>query len=226
MKFPTFCFYLSFSFFTFHFSLSAFAQVNDFALWENIYLEKPVNKNTAIHLNHEGRINENASQFYYTYADVGLTYKINKHFNATLDYVFIEKQLNTKFWSARHQFYGDIGFKKNIKSWRFYLRTMVQSQVQDIFSSETGKIPSYYFRNKMTVKYNLGRYCPYLAGELYNKLSLPIIENPDKFRCFAGCFYELDKSNEIELYYLLEKQINVNNPNTNFVAGIGFAHLF
>ena len=202
------------------------AQMNDFALWENISFEKLINSKTTIHLNHEGRINENASHFYYAYADAGLTYKINKHFNASLDYVFVEKQLYNEFWSTRHQFYGDIIYKKTIKSFRFYVRSMIQGQVQDIYSSETGKIPGYYFRNKITLKYDLRRYTPYVALESYNKVNLPGIEITDRFRYFAGCFYELDISNELELYYLLERHININNPKTNYILGIGFGHLF
>src|SRR4051812_12674451 len=71
------------------------AQVKDAAVWENIYVEKSLTAKWNIHLNHEGRINQNVTQFYYGYADVGITYKWNKHVHLMADYVFLEKRLKT-----------------------------------------------------------------------------------------------------------------------------------
>lgn len=206
----------------------SFAQENDFAIWENIYLEKILPHKTTIHLNHEGRIKENASQFNYAYADVGITKKINKYFHFSFDYVFMEKALNTSFWSTRHQLYADVVYKYNRKSFRYYLRSMLQAQTQDIYSSESGSIPSYYLRNKIIVKYCLRRYTPYMATEFYYNLNSnsKLGKQFDRARYFAGCFYELDKANEVEIYYLFENHFNVNHSDNNYILGLGFSHTF
>jgi hypothetical protein len=211
------------------------AQQQDAALWENIYLEKPITPRVCIHLNHQGRITENITQFHYAYADFGVTYRFNKNFHATVDYVFVEKYLNKSGYSNRHQFYIALTYKQKINSFVFYYRHMFQEQVQDIYSSDIGRIPVFFSRSKITLKYKLDRFTPYIASELYVKiletpkaghLSEPYGAHPNRVRYFAGSFYRLNKLNELEFYYLIEKHFNENNPLTNYVIGIGFAHTF
>lgn len=213
------------------------AQNRDAALWENIYLEKKITPRIKIHLNHEGRITNNITQFYYGYADMGVTYRLNKNFHVCLDYVFLEKYLDKSGASYRHQFYIAPTYKRKVNNFTFSLREMLQAQVQDIYSSETGSIPVWFLRNKLTVKYDIKRFTPYVASELYVKLSEPNPINPEKVkqpagiqpnrvRYFAGCFYELNKVNYVEVYYLIENFFNMYYPRTNFVIGIGYAHEF
>jgi hypothetical protein len=206
------------------------AQVNDAALWENIYLEKNIRPKLLIHLNHEGRITNNITQFHFAYADLGITYKFNKSFHVSLDYVIIEKKLINKnqmeVLSTGHQFYVALTYKKKIKPFVFSFREILQAQYQDVYSSDKGKVPGTYARSKITVKYDLNRFTPYIAGEIYYKLYNPRIYQANRYRCFAGIFYQLNKINELELYYLFEKHFNENNPKTNYVIGVGFSHFF
>ncbi|MGZ4034895.1 MAG: DUF2490 domain-containing protein [Bacteroidia bacterium] len=209
---------------------------NDAALWENIYLEKNLTPRIILHFNHEGRITENITQFHYGYGDLGITYKFGKSFHATIDYVYVGKYLDKSGFSNRHQFYIAGTYKKKItKSLVFSFREMFQEQVQDIYSSEIGRLPVYFSRSKATFKYKLNRFTPYIASELYVKLlepartghlSAPYGPHANRVRYFAGIFYELNRVNEVELYYLIEKHFNEYNPQTNYVIGVGFAHTF
>ena len=212
--------------------LDSFAQENDAQLWINVYLEKKLTHNLAIHLNEETRINENVSQIGFTYGDFGLTYKVTGFMNATAAYVLIEKyyinnsRLNDYF-STRHQFYFNLTFKKDFGPLKVHLREQVQSQVKDIYSSDNGYIPDYYLRNKLTLKYDLTRrLTPYVAFEVYYQLSNIYGNEIDRTRLFGGFFYKLSRQNELELYHMYQQQYNVNNPHADFVTGIGFAHYF
>jgi hypothetical protein len=207
---------------------------NDAGLWENIYLEKKFTSKWNVHLNHEGRMNQNITNFYYAYADVGITYKFTKHIKVMADYVWLEKiPQKSSFWSIRHQGYAAIVFKQKIGSFAISDRTMAQVQYSDVYSSEKGMLPDYRLRNKLTVKYNNNsRYTYYIAAEIYYKVNsyykvnLPQGEQVDRMRYFAGTFYEINKMNKVELYYLYENNFNINKPTNNFVIGIGFAHYF
>ncbi len=207
-----------------------YAQINDAALWENIYLEKNICPKINIHLNHEGRITNNITQFHFVYADLGLTYKVNKSFHVSLDYVLIEKKSVNKnseeIFTTGHQYYVALTYKKKIKPFTFSFRQILQGQFENVYSSDKGKVPSNYSRSKITIKYNLNRFTPYVASEIYYKLYNPRIYQANRYRCFAGTFFQLNKVNEVEVYYLLEKHFNENNPKTNYVIGLGFAHFF
>ena len=209
------------------------AQINDAGTWQNIYLEKLITRQWNIHFNYESRINQNFSNYHYAYGDFGITYKLNKHIHLMGDYVFIEKKDKNGFWNISHQAYVAVTFKQKFGHFAFSYRIMPQIQYVQMYSSENGMVPDYELRNKMTIKYNnASRYTYYVACELYYRISgyyktkKPEGMDFDRVRYFAGVFYKLDKVNEVELYYLIEKHFDMLNPITNFVIGVGYAHTF
>jgi len=211
------------------FGLGAIAQVNDAQLWENINLEKNINPRLILRLNHEGRITENITRPSYYYLDWGANYKISKHFRSSIAYVLAQKRLPDDRWSFRHQVYADIVYRKKIKNFILNDRQMFLWQVKDFDVSSTGRFPEYYLRNKITVKYDrFFKIAPYIAGEIYYK-----VNNYDyvqygfnRIRYFMGCFFKKTEANEFEAYYLIERHFNVNNPQYNWIIGLGYTHTF
>jgi hypothetical protein len=217
-------------------NFSSFAQdrpVHDAQIWENISVSKDIFRNYNLHFNHEGRITNNASLFYYAYGDFGLTRILNKHFRITLDYVLVWKQTFTRT-SWRHQWYVAGTFKqKFLKRFQIDVRSMYQKQYQDIYSSDLGRYPDDYLRNKITLKYAFEhypfyRFSPYLATESYYHLNNNNDYGPefDRMRYFAGVYYSFSKQQALEFYYLIEKNFNINSPSVNFVTGIGYSFDF
>lgn len=209
------------------------SQVNDAGYRQNICLERRITQQWDFHFNYQARINQNITNFYLTYGDFGLRYKLNKHIHLRADYVFAIRKDKDKIWNIRHQAYVALTLKQKIGHFTFSDRIRYQVQYQRVYSSEFGTIPDYRLRNKGTAKYNNNsRYTYYVACEVYYKLNdyykakMPEGHQFDRVRYFAGLFYQLNKVNEIELYYLVEKHFNVNNPTTNFVIGVGYSHIF
>ncbi|MGZ4033968.1 MAG: DUF2490 domain-containing protein [Bacteroidia bacterium] len=219
----------------------SFAQVNDAQLWQNINVEKNLTQRILVRVNEEGRVTENFTRPSFIYLDFGATYKLNKHLHITLAYVWVEKRLVTEFWSTRHQGYLDFTFRKKIHQFQINYRLMFLGQVKDYYTSQNGKLIDYYFRNKLTIKYEKNfRYVPYIASELYYWINKPDISNRygfNRVRYFAGIFYHPNLINEFEAYYLIEQQFNTNNspegnsysnlnPPHNWVVGLGYTHTF
>ena len=211
------------------FPMMLLAQTNDAQLWENIYIETDITQKFYAHFNHEGRITNNISQFNYGYGDIGLSYKLFKKDHLSLDYVFVIKNYENGKVSYRHQYYAANTFKKKINPFTLYWRIMYQVEYDDVNSTENGKNGDYYIRNKLTIKWKTpGRYIPYIASELYYNADndRKFGQQFDRLRTYAGCFYELNKIDMLEAYYLLEKHFQVNDPATNWVIGLGYDHLF
>lgn len=208
-------------------SCKLFAQNDDAQFWENIYLEKNLTQRWALHVNEEGRLTNNFTSPNYIYADFGLTYKVNKHIHCTAAYVPIAKKLPTGFVSFRHQMYIDAVFKFKFHHFTIYDRQMFQNQYNDILHSSDWNIPSYYIRNKVTVKYKTkSRVTPYMAEELYFEWdnSKKNSNQIDRIRYFAGLFYRLNGINELEAYYLIEPHFHSRQAYTNWIIGLGFSH--
>ena len=202
------------------------AQRNDARLWASIRLEKQVSPRLLAHFKEAIRIGQNITQLNYSFSDIGLTFKVNKHIFVSLDYRLIHKLQMEEYISVRHRFYFTLLLKKKFKPFIISTRFIFQSELQDIYSSEEGKIPDYYLRSKITVKYDLNRFRPYLATELHTNVIRWEQLLPNRYRAIGGLSYELNKMNELEAFYIFERRFNEYNPLTNYIIGIGYTHRF
>ena len=217
------------------FAQKAQQSVNDAQLWENINFDSKLSKSFTFRFSHEGRFTNNDSRLTYYFEDVGLEYKTHFHHLSILgDYVFIRK-LNTKgsiaqYWDTRHQYYVALTWAKKFGDFEFHDRQMLMGQVKDIKTSLSGKIPDYYLRNKVSVKYVFDYYWSvYTAAELYWHMITPEpdpLPHVNRMRYFVGGYYRLNNKNEFELYYLFEQHMHIVNPNHNFIVGIGYSYSF
>jgi Protein of unknown function (DUF2490) len=224
---------------SFAISTKLFAQYKDAEVWENVAFEKKFSQQWDAHFNHEGRITNNDSQFHYAYGDIGVSYRLitwQKHkgeiafsLKLTGDYVFLWKY-DELITTIRHQWYFDYLAKIKFYSFEFEWRNMYQQEVNNVYSSEFGYIPDNYFRNKFTLEHRFHKHpwyriIPYIASEIYYHTDKDDSYGPqiDRIRYFAGGFYYFNKKTSLELYYLYENNFNINNPDKNYVMGIGFA---
>jgi len=213
--------------------------LNDAEVWENIYLEKNITPKLVARINEEGRVTDNMAHPSFIYADVGFNYKLNKHVHLALAYVLTQKQQKNETWSTRHQAYFSVTLKKKFKNFVFDDRSMFQWQVQDVYSSPTGRYAEYYLRNKFSIKYEkFFKIQPYLAEEVYYYINQPYVYwlyDFNRVRYFAGVYYNISLINQWELYYLFENNFNqistsqtkvAINPQNNFILGLGYSHTF
>ena len=70
-------------FFTIGLTLFAQKPKKDFQIWGNFEIEAPINKRWMLHLQHQSRFAENATQYNYSYFDVGGLYRIGKNLRFT-----------------------------------------------------------------------------------------------------------------------------------------------
>lgn len=204
----------------------SYGQRNDSNLWASTTLQKLATPRILLHFQQAARIGQNITQLNYTYSDIGVTYKFNKNIQTSLNYRFINKLNKTQDFSLRHRLYWTLTLKKKIKPFTIVYRHRIQYQLEDMYSSENGQTPHYYTRSKLTLKYDLNRFTPYVASELFTKIVDWDQLESRKFRLFAGCNYQFHKTNDLSLYYLIDKRINQKNPLTNFVVGVAYTHTF
>ena len=203
------------------------AQVNDAGLWASINVEKKLTSKFALTLTEEARMNENISELGTAFSEIGATYKIKKYISIGVSYRFIQHRRVDDFYSFRHRYMIDLVLKKKIKKFAFTLRERFQTQYADLNSSENGKVPDYYLRNKLTVKYDFDKkYTPFIAAELFYQLSNQKGNEIDNTRYSAGFEYKFNKKVSVDLFYLINREINVNDPWTDYVVGFGLNYSF
>lgn len=203
-----------------------FAQRNDAGLWLSLELEKLLTKRLSLEFNHTERIAQNITRWDLAYSDIGLAYKFSKHIAASANYRYINKFNPEYGMDNRHRFYVDLILKKKLKPLEFSWRQRFQNQMEDVFTSEEGRIPHYYTRSKLAIKYDLNKFTPCIASELYIKLISGEQPLPNRYRLFGGCNYAINKTNDIEVYYLFDRRFNQKDPLTNYVIGLSYKHTF
>lgn len=214
--------------FVLFFISSSSAQQNDFGVWGSIAVTHKFSRKLSATIEEQFRFNQNASNLVQYFTDAGLEYSISKKFKVALCYRFINSDQYT-YYSKRHRLYADLSYKTKSSRLQLLLRTRLQEQQQDIHSSEHGRIPAWYSRNKITAKIDLNKkYSPYVSAELFYMISAPNEDGGiiDKMRYAAGVEYEFNRVHAIDLYYLIQQDKNVNDPLTDFVVGLGYAFSF
>lgn len=206
----------------------SFSQVNDAALWFSTNAEKKITPALTATLSEEFRLNENITELGTFFTDAGVKYKFNKLVRVSVNYRFVNKRYTDDFYSKRHRYYFDLTIREKVKPFVFQFRTRFQSQYADIFSSNEGKIPSYYSRNKFTVKLDFDKkVMPYFYTELYTPLNDPgSVYYLDNVRYCAGIEYKINLIHSLDIYYMLQREYHVNNPETDYIIGVGYNVIF
>ncbi len=86
----------------------------------------------------------------------------------------------------------------------------LQDQYSDVGRASDGGIPEYCLRNKFGLNLDLDKpYSPYISIELFSPLNDPRINAFDGVRTTAGVGYKFSKQHKIDLYYMIQKELNV-----------------
>jgi hypothetical protein len=184
---------------------------NDAQIRFNLGLEKKINKRFSITLNQQDRWNKNASQFYRASYDLGINYKINKYIRVRADYVFIQKRNKYDYFYNRNWYYVGLFLKKDFGRWGIVDRNLLQLRTGNINTEET-YIRRYYYRNKLTIKYELTkRYEIYAAEEVYIPVNSPQATGIDRTRSYLGLSIITFRGQSIDLYFMYQAYLQNDN---------------
>jgi hypothetical protein len=201
------------------------SQEKDAGLWTSLSFEAKLVKKVTFNISQEFRFNENITELGAAFTDAGISYKLNKHFQFAVNYRFTQRHRVDNFYSFRHRFYADIKYSQKIKPFDISLRMRFQDQISDIGRASDGGVPDYYLRNKLNMKWDLDKlFTPYLSLELFTPLNSPRVCAFNGIRVAEGVEYEFTKHHKIDVYYMIQKEMNVNNPRTDFIVGLGYLY--
>lgn len=206
---------------------AAAAQVNDAGLWLSLCADKKITKKITLDFSHELRFNENISELGTSFTELGAQYKISKKIAVSAYYRFIQRRQLNDFYLARHRSFIDISYRRKIKKIAVTLRQRLQGQLDAIKTEDDGGLPEYYMRTKFTAKLDMDKkYTPYIAGEIFYPVFAGMNTEVDNYRLSAGVEYELNKRHSFTLSYIINREVNVSNPWTEYISGIAYKFSF
>ena len=199
----------------------------DAGMWNTITIEKELSKKIIVSVDQEFRLKYNYSTLNLFYTNISLDYKVFKGFKISPGFRFIQKYLKEDYFSFRYRLLLDASYKYELFHFLFCYRSRVQTEIRDYYTSEVGKIPEWYWRNKFDIKYNFNKFVPYIGTEVRYQIFDP--KNPatnngwHRARMYAGIDYKLNKGNSIGIYFLKQQEYDIDDPNDLYIIGLQYA---
>ena len=203
------------------------AQNEDFGSWTGIEIRKKFSQRLSASFAEEFRWKENVTQLDNLFSEAGIDYKLSKYLKISANYRFNQKQKRDQSFDTGHRLSSDFRFQNKIKAIIFNYRMRVQSQVNDYYSSETGKFPDYNLRHKFSLQWDLdNRISPFAATELFYPINQIRNNKLSRLRLITGIDYEINKESSMSINYLIQKETFVKNPLTEHVIQLNYQFSF
>lgn len=211
------------SLFSILFSLASFSQRNDFGLWTEITLEKKISPRWEISLTESIRLNENSTRLNQHYTHLSGTYKISKALSVSLAYRNSQRFDFDQTIDYRHRLQLEAAYKRKLGHLGIEVQERFQIRYDNIQREADWEIPQIYYRTRFTLDYDLdSRFSPFASAELFLNQSLFL----DNIRLRAGLDYEFNKKNSIRVYYMIDQDLQVNDPLRLYVLGLNYKFSF
>ncbi|NTW25001.1 MAG: DUF2490 domain-containing protein [Lentimicrobium sp.] len=211
----------------FLFSSGTYGQMNDAGLWTSLTFEAKLVKKLSASFSQEYRFDENVTELGSWISEAGLEYKLNKYLKASVNYRVTLKRMTNNLYSPRQRFFVDIKAEKKIKPLIFQFRTRFQEEYADVNRSPEFGFTGFYSRNKFTFKFDLDKkWEPYISFEFFTPVGHDQPYIFDDIRSTAGVEFALSKHHKLDLYYMIQRELYVNMPVTDFIGGIGYQFKF
>ncbi len=202
------------------------SQENDFVAWAGVNFEKKVSDKLKAGFETEIRLNENISQMDQIHSDIGLSYEISNNIKIGGYYRYTREYITDgNYFGNCHRYYVDLSFKYPVNRFTIAYRARFQSEYAEMYSSENGFVPEYYNRDKFVIRYNIRKnpVSPFASCELFYQLNNPDGNEIDKLRYAAGIEYKINNDSNIDLYLMMQQQVNKNDPVRLFIIGTTYS---
>ncbi|MGV3631637.1 MAG: DUF2490 domain-containing protein [Bacteroidota bacterium] len=210
-------------FFSLLLPLAAFGQQEDFGIWTAISLEKKINPRWEISLTESVRLNENATALNQHYSHLSGTYKVSKTFSLTVAYRNSQRFNFDETIDYRHRMQLEAAYKRKLGQWGIELQERFQIRYDNIHRESGWEAPQIYYRTRLTLDYDLdSRVKPFASAELFINQSLYL----DNIRLRAGFTYDFNKRNSVRLYYMIDQDLQENDPLRLYALCLGYKFSF
>jgi hypothetical protein len=195
------------------------AQTNDAQLWSWVSVNKKVAKDLVGTLEQQVRLDHNMSFPKNIFTEMRMGYRLNKHIKYTISYRFMNRGQAEGGFVSGNRFTGDLRLRYKSKPFILFYRNRMQREYR---MEEEGIEQINYTRNKLALALDLDKkFSPYASFEIYYHLNKAEF---NKNRYTLGVEFDLRNRNELEVFYRIQQDYNVNGRETAYVIGIGFSH--
>jgi len=201
------------------------AQVKDVQLWTGPVLKYNITDKFRAEFEQQFRFNNNISQYDYTFSELALRYKLLKFLDVKAIYrhSFIPEGQTGGALSEYDKSRIGVNASTGTKIFNTDLKVGYRIMYQHSWENTT-LVSTNYIRNRFEIDYNLSKLAdPYANYESYYRL-----DNKNEFRqnrFTIGLSWKISDKLDIDSYYRYQNEINVKNPETDHIIGVGIIYV-
>ena len=201
--------------------------VRDLEQWTSIGITKKINKHWKLSLDQEFRFTNDMSTFNVYFSDLGVDYKINKHFSFGTNYRFYQNKNSEGTFKTQHRWSTDATYKQKVNRFTLAYRLRFQNKDEDFYTSNSGN-NLYNLRNRLSVDYNIKDFKidPFFEVELFRQIDDVNTTELNKLRWTLGLEYNLKDVGDFELFYRLDNELNQTYNKDTYIIGFGYKYKF
>jgi len=169
---------------------------DDWQHWNAYSFKYKVNDDINLILSPSLRLDEDISQLFYWESRQGFGYKVNKHLDMNLHYLFARTKKQNNKWVDEHRIEFQPTFKWNVGDLKFSDRNRVEYRV-------VGGTEKWRYRNsikmKKTVTVKNKEYTPFIANEVFYDFSA---QRYNQNRTTVGFSQKISDIASLDIFYV------------------------
>lgn len=200
------------------------AVISDLEMWNSFSISKKISKKWKVSLNEELRFTKDISRFDVFLTEVGVDYKLNKHFGAEVGYRFYQNKNSEDVFVSQHRLSVGVTYKQKIDRFTVGYKIQLQNKDEDEFLSAKLTDRAFSLRNKLSVDYNINHFKadPYMEVELFRRYESGVDAYFNKVRWTMGTSYPITKKSDIQLFYRIENELQATYGKDTYILGLGY----
>lgn len=205
---------------------ASYGQYQDARLWASLSVRYDPGKKWKISLEEEARIYENISRLDKLNTELDINYQITRFLDGGVLYRLISKNPATDQLYFNHRFGVYLGASTQYSNWNFSCKTSFQKTYPEFRHSREWYIPVNYVRLMAEISRNLKKKKTetYINIEFLYRTPAGKQAFVDQYRFTAGIKHKLNKRNRVDIFYRLQQEIQVNDPLTGHILGVGYRY--
>ncbi len=207
-------------------SPKAVGQDQDFRTWWEADISKDITNDLQASLDFSQRFKSNSLRYDRSLLTASLEYELFKNFEIDAGYRFYLLQDNRMQLTTKYRIHGDVSYAVDLEAFEIQFRERVQYGFNDLASIERLTDNKLTNRNKLTLEYDLFASPMNFFGsyELFTDItSISAIELSDH-RFELGVEVALSFTSQVEISYMLDRELNAFDPLTAHIVVIGFSY--
>ena len=158
------------------------------------------------------------------FPQAGLSYKINKHFDVSGAYRFIQKRENNGYYYNRNKYMFNLMTDFTVERFILKNRIRYQTQVKQYIDDELDAVPDKYIRDKFEIAYNIKNTPvePYVSIEVFYPLNQFEINTINELRICGGVDVPVAKKQSVNISLMYNKE-RFTRINESYIVCLGYS---